>query len=131
MSEPPPLDDWYGRDSFARQGARGALLSGARQLRDGDYYVAYCSLRRAEAAVDAGEGRRIRGLVHLAVAAVKHQAGDARGAQRQLTRAHTRLSEGPPTLATVDTDLLTGAVEQLLATAPGGAEPTELPARES
>lgn len=105
MSKPPPIDEWYGagEDSFARRRARGLLMTGVDQLRNGADFRAYRSLRLAEAAVEPSEARRVRGLVHLAAAGVKqHVAGDSRGARRQLDRARARLAEGSPGALDVD-----------------------------
>jgi predicted metal-dependent hydrolase len=116
MSEPPPLEEWYGHGSysFAQRQAQGALLAGARHLKRGEYFVAYTSWQRAEAAAGGSEARRIRGVVHLAAAGVKHRDGDARGARRQLVRAQARLQEGPPELLNVDIDALVLLIEQLV-----------------
>lgn len=113
MSEPPPLESWYGSNtrSFGQMLARGALLAGVRHLAQSEDYVAYSRLRDAAARVEPAEARRIRGLVHAAAAGVKLTRGDARGAERQLQRARTRLAEGAPTLADVDVKALLRAIE--------------------
>jgi len=130
MSEPPSLQEWYGHgsDSFVQRQAQGALLAGARHLKRGEYFVAYTSWQRAEAAVGGSEARRIRGLVHLAAAGVKHLDGDVRGAERQLLRARTRLEQGSPALLNVDVDALVLLIEELVmpnrgATAAGDSPP--------
>ena len=125
MSEPPPLDSWYGvgESKLARMRARGALLNGADHIKRGEYYAAYSSFRRALAAVDRQEARRIRGLVHAAAAGVKLTHGDSRGAARQLERARTRLAEGPPTLANVDVDSLLALLERESERAPLHSSP--------
>ena len=129
VSEPRPLDSWYGRGAseFAQLGARGALLSGANHLTRREYFAAYSSFRRAAAAVDRQEARRIRGLVHAAAAGVKLRLGDSRGAARQLERARSRLGEGPPTLASVDVDAVLALVEREAGQAPAH-QPTNRPA---
>ncbi len=102
MSEPPPLTGQAA--DFEQRLARGALLDGARHLARGNHYAAYRRLKQAEAAVDRADARRIRGLIHAAVAGVKLADGDSRGAERQLVRARLRLAEGAPELAAVDVD---------------------------
>jgi len=130
MTELPSLEEWYGHgsSSFARRQAEGALLAGVRHLKRGEYFVAYTSWRRAEAAVDESDARRIRGLVHLAASGVKHRHGDVRGAERQLDRARRRLEEGSPALRSVDVDSLVLLIEQLVVPRRGAAPADDSPA---
>lgn len=125
MSESPPPEGWYdsGRGTFEQMKARGALKDGAGRIIRGDHFAGYRRLRQAEAVVDAAEARRIRGLIHAAVAGVKLERGDARGAARQLDRARSRLAEGAPTLAAVDVDAVVEAVEQRLRNARPAEDP--------
>jgi hypothetical protein len=124
MSDASSVEGWYGSDrtQFELLKARGALLDGARRIVRGEHYAAYTSLLRAEAGVDDLEARRIRGLVHAAVAGVKATAGDVRGAERQLERARTRLGQGAPTLAEFDVNEVLGAIERFVAVERARAE---------
>ena len=114
MSEPPPLDSWYGQgpSEFSRLRARGAVIGGVNHLFRREYFVAYSSFQRAAVGVDPSEARRIRGLAHAAAAGVKLALGDSRGAARQLKRARSRLAEGPPTVAEVDVDAVLAQLER-------------------
>jgi uncharacterized protein len=79
-----------------------ALSAGLELVRRGEYFEAHEELEIAWRSADAGEREFCQGLVHVAVAWYQAGRGKRTGCERQLEKAHRRLSPYVPTHRGVD-----------------------------
>jgi predicted metal-dependent hydrolase len=89
-----------------------ALSAGLELVRRGEYFEAHEELETAWRSADARERDFCQGLVHVAVAWYQAGRGKRTGCERQLEKAHRRLSRYAPAHRGVDVSAVLAQVDR-------------------